>query len=48
MPIMYCASVSLRDTDGKKGKGKVNTGDDKLISALEAISKRIYRSHSTF
>ncbi|KAL3789459.1 hypothetical protein ACHAWO_002788 [Cyclotella atomus] len=39
MPLMYCASVSLRDTDGKKGKGKVNTGDDKLISALEAISR---------
>jgi elongation factor G len=37
MPLMYCAL--LHDNDGKKSKGKVNTGDDKLISALEAISR---------
>ncbi len=40
VPLMFCATVSLPDTDGKKsGKGKVNSGDDKLISALDAISR---------
>ena len=39
-PLMFCASVSLPDANaGKKGRGKVNSGDDKLISALEAISR---------
>lgn len=37
-PLMFCASVSLPDAIASK-KGKVNTGDDKLISALEAISR---------
>eukprot|EP00804_Cyclotella_cryptica_P003991 CCRYP_013906-RA/>CCRYP_013906-RA protein AED:0.06 eAED:0.06 QI:410/1/1/1/0.8/0.83/6/1160/691 len=40
MSLMFCASVSLLDANGgKKGKGKVNSGDDKLISALDAISR---------
>jgi elongation factor G len=42
MPLMFCASVGLPDAkNGKKGKGNgnVNTGDDKLISALDAISR---------
>jgi len=41
VPLMFCATVSLPDADGKKsGKGKVvNSGDDKLISALDAISR---------
>jgi elongation factor G len=40
VPLMYTALVSLPDTDGKKGgKGKSNSGSDKLISALHAISR---------
>jgi len=40
MPLMFCASVSLPEANsGKKGKSNVNTGDDKLISALDAISR---------
>jgi translation elongation factor EF-G len=40
IPLMFIASVGLPDATGsKKGKGKVNSGDDKLISALDAISR---------
>lgn len=41
VPLMYSALVSLPESGGKKGgKGKgVNSGDDKLISALAAISR---------
>jgi elongation factor G len=40
VPLMYTALVSLPDADGKKGgKGKSNSGSDKLISALHAISR---------
>ena len=41
VPLMYSALVSLAETGGKKGgKGKgASSGDDKLISALAAISR---------
>ncbi len=40
LPLMYTALVSLPGADGKKGgKGKTNSGSDKLISALQAISR---------
>ena len=38
--LMFSASIHLPDGNkNKKGKGKVNTGDEKLIAALEAISR---------
>mmetsp|Transcript_9777 Transcript_9777/g.14867 ORF Transcript_9777/g.14867 Transcript_9777/m.14867 type:complete len:770 (+) Transcript_9777:70-2379(+) len=40
LPLMYTALVSLPEADGKKGgRGKTNSGSDKLISALQAISR---------
>ncbi|KAK1746279.1 putative ribosome-releasing factor [Skeletonema marinoi] len=40
LPLMYTALVSLPESDGKKGgRGKSNSGSDKLISALQAISR---------
>ena len=40
LPLMYTALVSLPEADGKKGgKGKTNSGSDKLISALHAIAR---------
>ena len=40
LPLMYTALVSLPEADGKKGgRGKSNCGSDKLISALQAISR---------
>ena len=44
--LMFCASVHLPDANrDKKGKGKVNSGDEKLISALEAISREDLAVH---
>ena len=39
LPLMYTALVSLMESGKKAGKSKSNSGSEKLISALNAISR---------
>ena len=39
IPLMTAATVSLSDVTGKKSKGRSTEGDDKLISALAAMTR---------
>ena len=39
VPLMSAATICLADISGKKTKGKVTAGDDKLINALTALAR---------